>query len=129
MKKLLYIAIAIGLLSCHPKNNEPVKKKSEAELRSEYLQKALKNDSYKNASRTFQLVRALLDSFKKGRMDSTAVIFVYNNSIATPATQIKTVADVEKGLKKDTAYLKSVQLKVATDMASEDSIRNSEKKH
>jgi len=129
MKKLLYIAIAIALLSCHSKNNEPVKKKSDAELRSEYLQKALKNDSYKNASRSFQLVRALLDSFKKGRMDSTAVIFVYNNSIATPATQIKTVADVEKGLKKDTSYLKSVQLKVATDMASEDSINNSEKKH
>jgi len=125
MKKLLYVLPAIGLFSCHPKNNEPVKEKSAAELHTEYLQKALKSDDYKNATKTLQMVRALLDSFKKGKVDSSYAMFVYNNSIATPSTQLKTVPQLEAALKKDTAYLKETQLKAAAELASQDSIRNS----
>ncbi len=127
MKKLLYLLPAIALMACHPKSNEPVKKKSAAEVKTEYLQKALKSDSYKNASQNFQRVRDIMDSVKKGNLDSNAIIFVYNNSIATPATQVKTVAQVKEGMKKDTAYLKEVQLKAAAELASADSIKNSKK--
>ncbi|HTD42194.1 MAG TPA: hypothetical protein VK671_16305 [Mucilaginibacter sp.] len=122
MKKILYLLLPLALLACKQKSNEPVKEKSPAELRTEHLQKAIKSDSYKNASKTFQLVRAILDSVKKGSMDSNAAIFVYNNSIAGPKDQVKTIAEVEKGLKQDTAYLKAVQLKVAADLAAEDSL-------
>lgn len=127
MKKLLYLMPAIVLLSCHPKSSEPVKQKTEAEVKSEYLQKALKSDSYKNASQNFQRVRDIMDSVKKGKYDTTAILFVYNNSIATPATQVKTIAQVKEGMKKDTAYLKAVQLKTAAELASADSIKNSKK--
>lgn len=127
MKKLLYLLPAIALFACHPKSNEPVKKESAAEVKTEYLQKALKSDSYKNASQNFQRVRDIMDSVKKGKLDSNAIIFVYNNSIATPATQVKTVAQVKEGMKKDTAYLKEIQLKAAAELASADSIKNSKK--
>ena len=56
-------------------------------------------------------------------MDSTAVIFVYNNSIATPTAQVKTVAQVKEGMKNDTAFLKAAQLKAARDLASADSAK------
>ena len=122
MKKFLYFLLPLAVFACRQKSNEPVKEKSPAELHTEYMQKAVKSDSYKNASRTFQLVRAILDSVKKGSMDSNAAIFVYNNSIATPTTQVKTIAEVKKGLKQDTAYLKAIQLKAAADLASKDSL-------
>jgi len=35
--------------------------------------------------------------------------------------QVKTVAELEKGLKQDTAYLKETQAKAATDLAAADS--------
>lgn len=127
MNKLLYFLPALILLSCHPKSNKSVKKKTPAELHTEYLQKALKSDNYKNEAATFQMVRSLLDSFKKGKRDSNQAIFVYNNSIATPATQIKTIAQLERELKKDTTYLKTIQLKSANEMASSDSLNNSKK--
>jgi len=117
MKKFLYLLLPLALLACRQKSE-----KSPAELHKEYLQKAVKSDSYKNASRTFELVRGILDSVKKGSMDSNVAIFVYNNSIADSKTQVKTIAEVKQGLKQDTAYLKAVQLKVAADLASEDSI-------
>lgn len=122
MKKFLYLLLPLAFLACRQKNKEPVKEKSPAQLQAEYQQKALKSDSYKNTSRTFQLVRDILDSVKKGSMDSNAAIFVYNNSIADPKAPVKTIAEVKKGLKNDTAYLKAVQFKAAAELASEDSL-------
>jgi len=119
MKKLLYLLLALALFSCKPKNHEPVKQKTQAE----YLQDALRSDTYKNAYLNLQRVRQGLDSVKKGVLKPDVVIFEYNNSIATPTSQAKTIAQVEEGMKKDTAYLKAVQLKVAADLASSDSVK------
>ncbi|WP_426671362.1 hypothetical protein ACPPVU_09005 [Mucilaginibacter sp. McL0603] len=122
MKKLLYpLLLALALLACKQKPHEPVKTK--AELRAEYLKKALESDDYKNAYQNVKRVHSMLDSVKKGSMDSVAAIFVYNNSIATPAGEVHTVAQVKEGMKKDTAYLKAVQLKVADDLALADSAK------
>ncbi len=120
MKKLLYLLLTLTLFSCNSKSNKPIKAKSEAELKSEYLQKALESDTYKNAFTNIKRVKDFLDSVKKGSLDSNAVIFVYNNSIATPTAQVKTVSQVKKEMKKDTAYLKAVQLKLAADLALAD---------
>jgi hypothetical protein len=122
MKKLPHYLLVLALLSCHPKSNQPAKKMSAAELKSEYLKKALQSDSYKNASGNIQRVKDVLDSVKKGSLDSNAAIFVFNNSIATPATQVKTIAQVKEGIKNDSAYLKAAQLKAAADLAHEDSL-------
>jgi hypothetical protein len=119
MKKLLCILIVLALFSCKPKSNEPVKQKTQAE----YLQDALRSDTYKNAYLNLQRVKQGLDSVKKGVLKPEVVIFEYNNSIATPTSQVKTIAQVQEGMKKDTAYLKAVQLKVAADMASSDSAK------
>ena len=127
MKKLLYLLPAIALMSCHPKSREPVKEKTPEEVKADYMQKALQSDDYKNATQNFQRVRSILDSVKKGTMDSAAAIFVYNNSIATPTTQVKTIAQVKEGLKKDTIYLKTTQLKAAADLARADSVKNPKK--
>jgi glycyl-tRNA synthetase beta subunit len=122
MKKLLYPLLALALLACKQKPHEPVKTK--AELRAEYLKRALESDEYKNAYQNVKRVHSILDSVKKGSMDSVAAIFVYNNSIATAAGEVHTVAQVKEGMKKDTAYLKAVQLKVADDLALADSVKN-----
>lgn len=122
MKNFLYLLLPLALLACKQKTNESVKEKAPAELQVEYKRKAIKSDRYKNESRNFQLVRALLDSAKKGSMDTTAAIFVYNNSIAGPKEQVKTVAQVKQRLDQDTAYLKAVQFKIAADLAEEDSL-------
>jgi hypothetical protein len=119
MKKLLYLLLALALFSCKPKSHESVKQKTQAE----YLQDALRSDTYKNAYLNLQMVRQGLDSVKKGVLKPDVVIFEYNNSIATPTSQVKTIAQVEEGMKKDTAYLKAVQLKVAADLASSDSAK------
>jgi hypothetical protein len=87
------------------------------------LQDALKTDEYKNAYMNIQRVNDFLDSLKKGSTDSGAVIFIYNNSIATPTTQVKTVAQVKEGMKKDTSFLKAAQLKAANHLASADSAK------
>ena len=103
MKKLLYPTLILALFACKPKPSTPVK--SAAELRAEYLQKALASDEYKNAYMNLNRVKSYLDSAKKNPKDSVAAIFVYNNSIATAANQVHTVAQVKEGMKMDTAYL------------------------
>jgi hypothetical protein len=123
MKKLLYPLLILALFACKPKTSEPVKVKSAAELKAEYLQKALASDEYKNAYMNINRVKSMLDSAKKRPKDSIAAIFVYNNSIATATNQAHTVAQVNEGMKKDTAYLKAVQLKVAADLTSADSAK------
>jgi hypothetical protein len=97
MKNLLYLLLALTLLACNSKSNKPVKPKSEAEIKAEYLQKALKSDTYKNAYMNVRRVKDMLDSVKKGSMDSLAAIFVYNNSIATATQQVHTVSQVQQG--------------------------------
>ena len=120
MKKLLYPLLILSLLSC----NQHSKEDKQPTTKAEYLQAALKSDGYKNASGSIERVKAMLDSVKKGSLDSNAAIFVYNNSIATQTAQAKTVAQVEEGMKKDTAYLKAAQLKAAADMEKADSVKN-----
>ena len=120
MRRLLYPLLVLLLFSCNQNSKEPKQPKTKAE----YLQAALKSDGYKNASGSIQRVKDVLDSVKKGSMDSIAVIFVYNNSIAPQTAQAKTVADVEEGMKNDTAFLKAAQLKAAADMEAADSVKN-----
>ncbi|MDO3627337.1 hypothetical protein [Mucilaginibacter sp. BT774] len=124
MKKLLYPLLIVSLLSCG-RNADKSKAKNPDTLKSQaqYLQDALKTDEYKNAYMNIQRVKDMMDSVKKGSIDSTAVIFVYNNSIATPTSQVKTVAQVKEGMKNDTAFLKAAQLKAANKLASADSAK------
>ena len=124
MKRLLYPLLIVSLLSCG-RNADKSKAKNPDTLKSQaqYLQDALKTDEYKNAHMNIQRIKDMMDSVKKGSMDSTAVIFVYNNSIATPTSQVKTVAQVKEGMKNDTAFLKAAQLKAARDLASADSAK------
>jgi hypothetical protein len=121
MKKLLCPLLILSLLSC---NQHTMEEDKQPKTKAEYLQAALKSDAYKNASGNIQRVKAMLDSVKKGSLDSSAAIFVYNNSIATATQQAKTVAQVEEGMKKDTAYLKAAQLKAAADITRADSVKN-----
>ena len=123
MKKLLYPLLILAVFACKPKTSAPVKVKSAAELKAEYLQKALASDEYKNAYMNLNRVKSFLDSAKIKPEDTIAAIFVYNNSIATANKQTHTVAQVKEGLKSDTAYLKAVQLKVAADLATADSVK------
>jgi hypothetical protein len=123
MKKLLYPLLILAVFGCKPKTSVPVKVKSAAELKAEYLQKALASDEYKNAYMNINRVKGLLDSAKENPRDTVAAIFVYNNSIATANKQTHTVAQVKEGMKNDTAYLKAVQLKVAADLATADSAK------
>jgi len=118
MKKLLYPLLILALLSCGPKQ----KPMSAAELKAAYLQSALKSDAYKNAFMNVKRVNDALDSVKKGKLDTVVPIFEYNNSIATATATApaKTIAQVTEAMKKDTAYLKSVQLKAAADSALAD---------
>ncbi|MBS1522386.1 MAG: hypothetical protein JST50_15405 [Bacteroidetes bacterium] len=119
MKRSLYLLLIPLLFSC----NQNAEKSKAPKSRADYLRNALQSDEYKNASKNVQRVKDILDSVKKGTMDTMAAIFVYNNSIATPTTQVKTVAEVKEGMKKDTAFLKSVQLKAANELASADSAK------
>ena len=123
MKKLLYPMIILAIFACKPKASAPVKVKSAAELKADYLQKALASDEYKNAYMNINTVKSFLDSAKEKPEDTIAAIFVYNNSIATANKQTHTVAQVKQGLKNDSAYLKAVQLKVAADLATADSAK------
>ena len=113
MKKLLYPLLMLALLACGPKQ----KPMTEAELKAEYLKRALNSNAYKNAFQNVKRVNNALDSVQKGKLDTVVPIFEYNNSIATAMAQAKTVAQVREAMKKDTAYLKSVQLKAAADSA------------
>jgi hypothetical protein len=124
MKRLLYSLLILSLFSCGQNGDKSKGQKSDTlKSKAQYLQDALKTDEYKNAYMNIQRVKDMMDSVKKGSMDSTAVIFVYNNSIATPTTQVKTVAQVKEGMKKDTAFLKAVQLKAANELTSADSAK------
>jgi hypothetical protein len=119
MRRSLYLLLIPLLFSC----NQNAEKSKAPKSRADYLRDALKSDGYKNASMNIQRVKDILDSVKKGKLDTVAAIFVYNNSIATPATQVKTVAQVEEGMKNDSAFLKAAQIKAAAELASADSLK------
>ena len=129
MKRLLYPLLILSLFSCGQNTDKSKAQKSDTlksdtlKSKAQYLQDALKTDEYKNAYMNIQRVKAILDSVKKGSMDSVAAIFVYNNSIASPAAQVKTVAQVKEGMRKDTVFLKAVQLKAANKLESADSAK------
>ena len=124
MKRLFYSLLILLLFSCGQNANKSKGQKPDTlKSKAQYLQDALKTDEYKNAYMNIQRVNDFLDSLKKGSTDSGAVIFIYNNSIATPTTQVKTVAQVKEGMKKDTSFLKAAQLKAANHLASADSAK------
>jgi hypothetical protein len=124
MKRLFYPLLALSLFSCGQNADKSKAVKADTlKSKAQYLHDALKTDEYKNASANIQRVKDIMDSVKKGSMDSTALIFVYNNSIATPTTQVKTVAQVKEGMRNDTDFLKAAQLKAADALASTDSAK------
>jgi hypothetical protein len=107
VKKLFCPLLFLALFSCTEK---PLSK-------SDYLQRALKSDTYKIALTNVKRVKDSLDSVKKRPADSNAVIYLYNTTVATSTGQVKTIAQVEKEMKRDTDILKSVQMKIAAEMA------------
>ena len=124
MKRLFYSLLILLLFSCGQNANKSKGQKPDTlKSKAQYLQDALKTDEYKSAYMNIQRVKDILDSVKKRSMDSNAVIFVYNNSIAAPTAQVKTVAQVKEGMKKETSFLKAAQLKAANHLASADSAK------
>ncbi len=121
MNRSLCLLLVLSLLSCNQQSKEAKNQKSKAEQQAEYLRKALKTDDYRNALMNIKRVNDGLDSVKKGSLKPVVVIFVYNNSIGTTIGQADNIPQVEEKMKQDTAYLKSVQLKAASDLASLDS--------
>ena len=81
MNKLLYPLLVLTLFSCGPKQ----KPLTEAELKAEYLKRALNSNAYKNAFQNVKRVNDFLDSVKKGKRDTNIVIYIYNNSIRSVA--------------------------------------------
>jgi len=120
MKYFICLLIPLVLFSCKQKNS----KKSDAEKHALYLKRALASDMYKNAYMNVQRINQALDSIKKGVLDSNVAIFEYNNSIIDRTSQVKTLAQVEKGMKNDTAYLKATLSQIVHDMALADSVGN-----
>ena len=120
MKHFIYLLMPLAIFSCKPKNT----KKSEAEKQAIYMKRALASDMYKDACMNVQRINLALDSIKKGVLDSNVAIFEYNNSMVDHTSQVKTLAQVEKGMKNDTAYLKATLSQAVHDMALADSAGN-----
>ncbi len=120
MKYFICLLMPLALFSCKQKSG----KKSAAEQQALYMKRALASDTYKDAYMNVQRVNQALDSIKKGVLDSNVAIYEYNNSIVDRTSQVKTLAQVEKAMKNDTAYLKATLSKIAHDMALADSAGN-----
>ncbi|HEY4326805.1 MAG TPA: hypothetical protein VGN20_22655 [Mucilaginibacter sp.] len=103
MKHLFYLSLLIGLFSC---------KQKEAS-KSDYMQRALKSDAYKIKLADYNRV---LDSLKNGSKDTNAVIFIYNTIFDLSKVQAKNMLDVKNGIKRDSGYLKSEQMKIAAQL-------------
>jgi hypothetical protein len=122
MKSSLYLLLLVSLLSC--KHGSDTKTpKSKAEIQAAYLRKALATDDYKNAAMNVERINKDLDSVKKGTLKPVVVIFIFNNSLGNTMGQVDSVSQVEEKMKKDTDYLRSVQLKAAADLARADSAK------
>jgi hypothetical protein len=87
--------------------------------KTDYLQRALKSDTYKIVLANVKRVKDSLDSVKKRPVDTNAVIYEYNATVATSTGQVKTMSQVEEKMKKDTDFLKSVQMKIAAELAKD----------
>lgn len=109
MKKIFCIIISLALFSC----------KEKPPSTSDYLQRALKSDLYKIALTNVKRVKDSLDVLKKRPVDTNAVIYEYNTIIPNPPTQVKTMSQVENGMKKDSEFLKSIQVSIADQMAKD----------
>jgi len=109
MKKLFYLLLLLALFSCKQKNSG----------KPDYMQRALKSDTYKIVLANVKRVKDSLDVLKKRPVDTNAVIYEYNTIVANSTIQVKTMSQVEQQMKKDTDFLKSVQKKIADQMAKD----------
>jgi len=108
MRHLFHLLLLLALFSCKEKTPSD----------SDYLDRALKSDTYKIVLGNVKMVKDSLDSAKKRPVDTNAVIYLYN-TIGFSINQVKTISEVEKAMKKDTVFLKSVQMKIAAQMAKD----------
>jgi hypothetical protein len=108
MKKLFYLLLLPVLFSCKQKNPS----------QSDYMHRALLSDHYKIILVYLQRVKDSLDLMKKHPIDTTVVIYEFN-LIGGKSTQVNTMSQVEIAMKKDTEFLKSVQMNIATQMAKD----------
>ena len=109
MKKLFYPLIFLAFYSCREK---PA---SEAD----YMQRALKSDTYKVVLSNVKRVKDSLALIKNRPIDTNAVIYEYNTILPNSPIQVTTISQVEEEMKKDTELLKSVQVKIAAQLAKD----------
>jgi hypothetical protein len=109
MKKLFYLLPLLALFSCKQKNPS----------KSDYMHRALESDDYKIVRSNIKRVKDSLELLKKRPIDTNAVIYEYNTIIPTSKMEVKTMSQVENGMKKDTDFLKSAQTYIADKMAKD----------
>jgi hypothetical protein len=119
MKKLFYPVLLFALLSCKQKNPD----------KSDYLHRALESDDYKIVLSNIKRVKDSLDLLKTRPIDTNAVIYEYNTIIPSSKMEVKTMSQVENGMKKDTDFLKSAQTYIANKMAQDHQDSISQVKH
>jgi hypothetical protein len=109
MRKLSYMLLLLALFSCKQK---PLSK-------SDYMHRALESDDYKIVLSNVKRVKDSLEVLKKRPVDTNAVIYEYNTIIPSSIMDVKTLSQVEIGMKKDTDFLKSAQTYIANKMAKD----------
>jgi hypothetical protein len=106
MKKIILLLLLFAAFSC--KQKEPTQ--------ADYIQRAIKGDDYKIVLSNFRTVQDSLDKMKQRPIDTSAVIFEYNNIIVNKTVQAKTMAKVVYEMNKmikDSSFLKNVQVHLA----------------
>jgi len=86
----------------------------------EAMKEAFKGSEIKNAISDLSDLRSNLELAKKGLIDQTTVIEQYNESIGKVSREVKTLAEVEKGLINNADnYVKATLYKATADAARE----------
>jgi hypothetical protein len=122
-KPILFIAIISVLLSCNSKSQTAIKESkdtSAAAIQADYLQRAKESQEFKNAWIELQKVKINVGLAENKSVDTDRVVDEFNNSIGAVMGRVDNIAEVKEKLKKDTAYLKIIQLKIAANIALSD---------
>jgi len=122
-KPILFIAIISVFLSCNSKSQTTIKESkdtSAAAIQADYLQRAKESQEFKNAWIELQKVKINVGLAENKSVDTDRVVDEFNNSIGAVMGRVDNIAEVKEKLKKDTAYLKIIQLKIAANIALSD---------
>lgn len=119
----MFIAIISVFLSCNSKSQTTIKESkdtSAAAIQADYLQRAKESQEFKNAWIELQKVKINVGLAENKSVDTDRVVDEFNNSIGAVMGRVDNIAEVKEKLKKDTAYLKIIQLKIAANIALSD---------